>query len=150
MVMYYLLCFYLLCFVLLLSIIVWNKLHTKRYGLFTIRTRRGNKNTLFMSPAECPTGDMVAAVFFIKLRKTLRILHVEGRQYVDFETHIIRKENVEQFLRFLQSEGYRCESIRFRKTLLIHLITIKVALFFRHRKWINMHHESAQVEIYLQ
>jgi len=93
---------------------------------------------------------MVAAIFFIKLRKILRLLQKEGRKHIDFETHIIRRENLQQFLGFLKSEGYICESITFRKTLLFHSLIIKAAIFFGHHKWIKIHHESAQVKISLK
>jgi hypothetical protein len=146
---YYLLALYaglLLC----VARLAWIKFHTSRRELFLVRKKLGNKNALYMRPSKCPVGDMAAARIFISLRNILRQLRAEGYDRIVFETHMVRKDNCEQFLNFLKSEGMVCENLAYRKTLLIHSLHLKIEMLIHHHINIKVHSESANICIRLQ
>jgi len=130
--------------------LIWIASHSSRRGMFLIRKKRGNKKNLYMRPSKCPIGEMASAQIFISMRKLLRELRAEGCSLIFFESHMVRKENLEKFLKFLEAEGMMCEKIQYRKTLLIHSIHIKLAMLICHKKRINVHPESARISIRLQ
>ncbi|WP_342606002.1 hypothetical protein [Pantoea agglomerans] len=130
--------------------LIWHGSHSSRRGMFLVRKRRGNRNILYMRPSQCPVGDMAAAKIFISLRKLLRQLRAEGYGLIFFESHMVRKDNFEQFLKFLEAEDMICEQINFRKTLPIHSAHLKLTMLISHKKRINVHTESARICIRLQ
>lgn len=130
--------------------LAWVKHHISRRGMFLVRKKLGNNNILHMRPSQCPVGDMAASRIFICLRKLLRQLRAEGCDCIFFETHMVRRDNCEQFLNFLKSEGMMCEYIKYRKTLLIHSAHLKLLMLIHHKKRIKIHPESARICIRLQ
>lgn len=130
--------------------LIWISSHSSRRGMFLVREKSGNERILYMRPSQCPVGDMASAQIFISLRKLLRELRTEGCSMIFFESHMLRKDNLEHFLKFLEVEGMACEKIQYRKTLLIHSTYLKLAMLFSHKKRIKVHHESARINIRLQ
>ncbi|EPJ9037377.1 MULTISPECIES: hypothetical protein [Serratia] len=130
--------------------LIWMRLHTKHYGYFVVKKQKSNRCTIHMRATKCPTGDIAAASIFLGFRSLLRQLKSEGYQYVSFETHMVRKSNVEKLQAFLQSEQFACEQVSYRPTLFIHSFSLKVALRLFHHRRVNVHHESAKMLIRLQ
>lgn len=130
--------------------LIWHGSHSSRRGMFLVRKKRGNRNILYMRPSQCPVGDMAAAKIFISLRNLLRQLRAEGYGLIFFESHMVRKDNFEPFLKFLEAEGMMCEQIKYRKTLLIHSTHLKLSMLINHKKRIKVHPESARICIRLQ
>lgn len=139
-----------LCLLVAGTCLIWIGSQRSRRGMFLVRKKRGNKKILYMRPSQCPVGDMASAQIFISMRKLLRELRAEGCSLIFFESHMVRKDNLEKFLKFLETEGMVCERVQYRKTLLIHSTHLKLAMLFSHKKRVKVHPESARISIRLQ